>query len=71
MFAFKTISKNVFNFSITIDSEMSIFSFNLFNRFSAMRFFERFDLFDMKESNERTKIFILYKKKVDKMRFVN
>ena len=53
------------------NNEMSIFSFNLFNRFSAMRFFRRFDLFDIKESNERTKVFILYKKKADKMRSVN
>ena len=71
MFVFKTISKNVFDFSITIDNKMSVFSFNLFNRFNAMRFFRHFDLFDMKESNEKTKIFILYKKKVDKIKFVN
>ena len=71
MFALRTISKSVFDFSITIDNEMSIFFFNLFNRFSAMRFFKRFDLFDMKESNERAKVFILYKKIVDKMRSVN
>ena len=70
MFVLKAISKSVFNFSITINNEMLIF-FNLFNRFSAMRFFRRFDLFNIKESNERTKIFILYKKKVDKMRSVN
>ena len=36
-----------------------------------MRFFKRFDLFDIKESNKRTKIVILYKKKTDKMRSVN
>ena len=71
MFIFKTISKNVFNFSITIDDKMSVFFFNFFNRFSVMRFFKRFNLFDIKESNERTKIFILYKKKFNKMRFVN
>ena len=36
-----------------------------------MWFFKRFDLFDIKKSNEKTKVFILYKKKVDKMRSVN
>ena len=71
MFVFKAVSKNVFAFSITIDNEMSVFSFNFFNRFSAMRFFKRFHLFDIKKSNKRTKVFILYKKKIDKMQFVN
>ena len=71
MSVFRTISKSAFDFSITIDNEMSVFSFNLFNRFSAMRFFRRFDLFDMKESNEKTKVFILYKKKANKVRSVN
>ena len=71
MFVFKTISKNVFNFSITIDNKMSVFSFNFFNRFSVMWFFRRFDLFDMKVSNERAKNFILYKKKANKIRSVN
>ena len=36
-----------------------------------MRFFKRFDLFDKKKSNEKTKVFILYKKKANKIRFVN
>ena len=36
-----------------------------------MRFFKRFDLFNMKESNEKTKVFILYKKKANKVRSVN
>ena len=71
MFMLKTISKNVLNFSTTIDNKMSFFLFSFFNRFSVMRFFRRFNLFDIKENNKRTKVFILYKKKVDKIRFVN
>ena len=47
------------------------FFFYFFNRFSVMRFFRRFDLFDIKESNQRTKVFILHKKKIDEIRSVN
>ena len=36
-----------------------------------MRFFNRFDLLNIKKSNKKTKIFILYKKKIDKMRLIN
>ena len=36
-----------------------------------MRFFERFNLLNIEKSNERTKVFISYKKKVDKIRSIN
>ena len=49
---------------------MLIFS-NLFNYVNIRRFFKRFDLLNIKENNEKTKIFILYKKKIDKMRSIN
>ena len=71
MSVFKMISKNVFDFSVNVKNIMSVFSFNLFNHANIMRFFKRFDLLNKKESYERTKIFILYKKKVDKVRSMN
>ena len=71
MSVFKMISKNVFDFSIDVKNMMSIFSFNLSNHVNIMRFFKRFDLLNMKKSNEKTKIFILYIKKTDKMRSMN
>ena len=67
-FALKMISKNVFSFSINVKNIMSIFSSNLFNHVNIMGFFKRFDLLNIKESNKKTKIFILCKKKVNKMR---
>ena len=36
-----------------------------------MRFFKRFNLLNIKENNERTKGFILYKMKIDKVRSMN
>ena len=61
----------MFDFSIHIENMISIFSVNLFNHVDTMQFFKRFDLLNTKKSNERTKIFILYKKKVGKIRSIN
>ena len=48
-----------------------IFSFNRFNYNNIMQLCKRFDLLNIRKNNKKTKIFILYKKKIDKMRSMN
>ena len=50
------------DFSINVKNMMSIFFSNLLNHVNIMRLFKRFDLLNIKKSNERAKVFILYKK---------